>query len=122
MPETQANHGGSLFNGDSHVLYWADVSAEIAFVVPTLGRKRKLNMFQQQHDPGELWWREFFIYLSFVQYESCCKHLPPLTPLSANRIFNWPFCNVTFEVVARNQCKRQRAEFSASGVGHQCFC
>ncbi|XP_015175300.1 PREDICTED: ral GTPase-activating protein subunit beta isoform X2 [Polistes dominula] len=29
------DHGGSLYNGDTHVLYWADVSAEIAFVVPT---------------------------------------------------------------------------------------
>lgn len=30
-----SDHGGSLYNGDTHVLYWADVSAEIAFVVPT---------------------------------------------------------------------------------------
>lgn len=29
------DHGGSLYNGDSQVLYWADVSSEIAFVVPT---------------------------------------------------------------------------------------
>ena len=28
-------HGGSLYNGQSHVLYWADVSSEVAFVVPT---------------------------------------------------------------------------------------
>ncbi|XP_043270594.1 ral GTPase-activating protein subunit beta isoform X3 [Venturia canescens] len=28
------NHGGALYNGDTHVLYWADVSSEIAFVVP----------------------------------------------------------------------------------------
>uniref|UniRef100_A0A8D8UV98 Ral GTPase-activating protein subunit beta n=2 Tax=Cacopsylla melanoneura TaxID=428564 RepID=A0A8D8UV98_9HEMI len=32
-------HGGSLFNGQSHVLYWADVSSEIAFVVPTPDNK-----------------------------------------------------------------------------------
>ncbi|XP_071636603.1 ral GTPase-activating protein subunit beta isoform X2 [Temnothorax longispinosus] len=30
-----SNHGGALYNGDTHVLYWADVSSEIAFVVPT---------------------------------------------------------------------------------------
>jgi len=30
-----SNHGGSLYNGDSQVLYWADASSEIAFVVPT---------------------------------------------------------------------------------------
>jgi len=29
------NHGGAFYNGDTHVLYWADVSSEIAFVVPT---------------------------------------------------------------------------------------
>jgi len=28
-------HGGSLYNGDERILYWADVSSEIAFVVPT---------------------------------------------------------------------------------------
>lgn len=28
-------HGGALYNGSSHVLYWADVSSEVAFVVPT---------------------------------------------------------------------------------------
>jgi len=38
FPEEDAapsNHGGSLYNGDSQVLYWADASSEIAFVVPT---------------------------------------------------------------------------------------
>ncbi|GLH11054.1 Uncharacterized protein GBIM_15903 [Gryllus bimaculatus] len=29
------NHGGSLYNGETHVLYWADASSEIAFVVPS---------------------------------------------------------------------------------------
>lgn len=29
------NHGGSLYNGETQVLYWADASSEIAFVVPT---------------------------------------------------------------------------------------
>jgi hypothetical protein len=28
-------HGGSLYNGDNSVLYWSDVTSEIAFVVPT---------------------------------------------------------------------------------------
>lgn len=31
-----AEHGGALYSGSSHVLYWADVSAEVAFIVPTL--------------------------------------------------------------------------------------
>ena len=30
-----SGHGGSLYNGDTQVLYWADASSEIAFVVPT---------------------------------------------------------------------------------------
>lgn len=34
-------HGGCLYNGDSQVLYWADVSSEIAFVVPTINNSRK---------------------------------------------------------------------------------
>ncbi|XP_038075013.1 ral GTPase-activating protein subunit beta-like isoform X2 [Patiria miniata] len=29
-------HGGSLYNGDTHVLYYADVMSEIAFVVPSV--------------------------------------------------------------------------------------
>ncbi|XP_058804059.1 ral GTPase-activating protein subunit beta isoform X2 [Phymastichus coffea] len=32
----ESEHGGALYNGTTHVLYWADVSSEIAFVVPTL--------------------------------------------------------------------------------------
>lgn len=28
-------HGGALYNGDTHILYWADASSEIAFIVPT---------------------------------------------------------------------------------------
>lgn len=30
-----SDHGGAIFNGETHVLYWADVSSEIAFIVPT---------------------------------------------------------------------------------------
>jgi len=33
-------HGGSLYNGETHVIYWADVSSEIAFVVPTNYKER----------------------------------------------------------------------------------
>lgn len=33
--QPNTSHGGSLYNGESHVIYWADVSSEIAFVVPT---------------------------------------------------------------------------------------
>ena len=29
------DHGGSAFNGNSRVLYWADAFSEIAFVVPS---------------------------------------------------------------------------------------
>lgn len=29
------SHGGSLYNGETHMIYWSDVSSEIAFVVPT---------------------------------------------------------------------------------------
>lgn len=35
------SHGGSLYNGETHVVYWADVSSEIAFVVPTNGKERE---------------------------------------------------------------------------------
>ena len=34
VPPTLPNHGGAIFNGDHHVLYWADSESEIAFVVP----------------------------------------------------------------------------------------
>ncbi|XP_059483480.1 ral GTPase-activating protein subunit beta isoform X11 [Neocloeon triangulifer] len=36
LPTEDKNHGGSLFNGDHQVIYWADVGSELAFVVPTL--------------------------------------------------------------------------------------
>ncbi|CAL8111145.1 unnamed protein product [Orchesella dallaii] len=29
------SHGGSLYNGEQWILYWADVTSEVAFVVPT---------------------------------------------------------------------------------------
>ena len=29
------DHGGSVYNGSSQVLYWADGFSEIAFIVPT---------------------------------------------------------------------------------------
>jgi hypothetical protein len=32
---TPGSHGGSAYSGDSQVLYWADASSEVAFVVPT---------------------------------------------------------------------------------------
>ena len=35
-------HGGSLFNGETHILHWADVTSEIAFLVPT--RKSEIGM------------------------------------------------------------------------------
>uniref|UniRef100_A0A1B6CX62 Rap-GAP domain-containing protein n=1 Tax=Clastoptera arizonana TaxID=38151 RepID=A0A1B6CX62_9HEMI len=44
------HHGGSLYNGDSQVLYWADVSSEIAFVVPTLISSRKHENTFPQHE------------------------------------------------------------------------
>ena len=34
-PQVWNDHGGAIFNGDHHVLYWADASSEIAFVVPS---------------------------------------------------------------------------------------
>ncbi|XP_050435696.1 ral GTPase-activating protein subunit beta isoform X9 [Adelges cooleyi] len=34
-------HGGSLYSGKSHVIYWADVSSEIAFVVPVNKNERE---------------------------------------------------------------------------------
>ena len=37
VPPTLVNHGGAIFNGDHHVLYWADSESEIAFIVPTKG-------------------------------------------------------------------------------------
>lgn len=53
MPDSQPGHGGSVFNGESHILYWADVSSEIAFVVPTAQRKAKHFNDFHHHDPGK---------------------------------------------------------------------
>jgi len=33
--DSSAEHGGSIYNGTSRVLYWADGFSEIAFIVPT---------------------------------------------------------------------------------------
>lgn len=35
VPPDSNNHGGSAFNGDHHMLYWADSESEIAFLVPS---------------------------------------------------------------------------------------
>ena len=37
LPPSMDNHGGAIFNGDHHVLYWADSESEIAFIVPNQG-------------------------------------------------------------------------------------
>ncbi|XP_071742899.1 ral GTPase-activating protein subunit beta isoform X29 [Lepeophtheirus salmonis] len=42
-PPKIPNHGGGIFNGDHHVLYWADALQEVSFVVPTLGNRRSLK-------------------------------------------------------------------------------
>jgi hypothetical protein len=36
---TLVNHGGAVFNGDHHVLYWSDSESEIAFMVPSSKNK-----------------------------------------------------------------------------------
>ncbi|XP_050058118.1 ral GTPase-activating protein subunit beta isoform X4 [Aphis gossypii] len=43
------SHGGSLYNGETHVIYWADVSSEIAFVVPT-NYKERVNLQKSEGD------------------------------------------------------------------------
>ena len=47
-PPDPSDHGGGAFNGDHFVLYWADASAELAFVVPTLKPKSQQQQQQQQ--------------------------------------------------------------------------
>lgn len=47
--------GGSIYDGQQQVLYWADVSSEVAFVVPTLD-----NFHRLQNDGGRsLYWLKF---------------------------------------------------------------
>ena len=36
---TLTDHGGSIFNGDHHILYWSDAESEIAFIVPSYKQK-----------------------------------------------------------------------------------
>ncbi|KAJ9585303.1 hypothetical protein L9F63_002888 [Diploptera punctata] len=54
--ENTSNHGGSLYNGEKNILYWADASSEIAFVVPTrLGEPIQTAAsleVTQSHGPG----------------------------------------------------------------------
>lgn len=33
--QTESNYNGILFDGETHVLYWADACSEIAFLVPS---------------------------------------------------------------------------------------
>jgi hypothetical protein len=53
VPAEDKNHGGSLFNGDHQVIYWADVSSELAFVVPTL-KSRHLTETSAVHSSPDL--------------------------------------------------------------------
>ncbi|XP_015122062.1 ral GTPase-activating protein subunit beta isoform X3 [Diachasma alloeum] len=45
-----SENGGSLYSGDTHVLYWADVSSEIAFIVPTATSSASSNSNHQVSD------------------------------------------------------------------------
>lgn len=47
--------GGSIYDGQQQVLYWADVSSEVAFIVPSLD-----NFHRLQNDGGTpLYWLKF---------------------------------------------------------------
>lgn len=46
--------GGSIYDGQQQVLYWADVSSEVAFIVPSLENFNRLqndggNHYNQAH-------------------------------------------------------------------------
>ncbi|XP_077290167.1 ral GTPase-activating protein subunit beta isoform X2 [Arctopsyche grandis] len=43
------NHGGALYNGDTHILYWADASSEIAFIVPTDKDETEVENLLESH-------------------------------------------------------------------------
>ena len=53
-PPDPLDHGGGAFNGDHYVLYWADASAELAFVVPTHKPKSQTQQQQQQLESQQL--------------------------------------------------------------------
>jgi len=53
VPPTLVNHGGAIFNGDHHVLYWADSESEIAFIVPTKAEQSHLEDESVPKNPGE---------------------------------------------------------------------
>lgn len=40
-PPAWLEHGGGAFDGDHHVLYWADALSEMAFVVPSAAAAEK---------------------------------------------------------------------------------
>ncbi|RZF35527.1 hypothetical protein LSTR_LSTR010218 [Laodelphax striatellus] len=56
--EDHSQHGGSIYNGNSHVIYWADVSSEIAFVVPTPSNLKKHTERDFQTDSTRGAWFE----------------------------------------------------------------
>ncbi|XP_039292662.1 ral GTPase-activating protein subunit beta isoform X3 [Nilaparvata lugens] len=62
--EDHGQHGGSLYNGNSHVIYWADVSSEIAFVVPTLSNVKKHTEKDFQTDSSRGAWFERSVSVS----------------------------------------------------------
>lgn len=72
-------HGGSLFNGQSHVLYWADVSSEIAFVVPTPDNKHAACNNGQHNDCGNDQCRPFYSWsFESIQKAAYEKGLDPI--------------------------------------------
>ena len=50
LAQSSESHGGSLYNGETHVLYHADVMSEIAFVVPSL---RHAGHGNRRHSTGD---------------------------------------------------------------------
>ena len=76
------NHGGSLYNGEKYVLYWADASSEIAFVVPShlSGESSSVSSESlQTHGPGKYLYYTISFMLSFLPDKNsrlCSKSLP----------------------------------------------
>ncbi|XP_071799267.1 ral GTPase-activating protein subunit beta-like isoform X2 [Asterias amurensis] len=50
LAQSSESHGGSLYNGETHVLYHADVMSEIAFVVPSV---RHAGHGNRRHSTGD---------------------------------------------------------------------
>lgn len=105
--QSEAVHGGCLYNGKSQVLYWADASSEIAFVVPTLD--------SISNSTRKILWSLFYNLLKSTDYNKGWKKFLGLDSFFSNLTF-LPDCPKLQSLICMYRNKSQRLDYTLHGT------